>query len=88
MNGQEEREVREREMELFEEELSTVVKIPTEDKLVEAYEERALVMSPWAVDNLVQESMAQLPEDLTQEQREDIHDVMYEAIATALDNAR
>ena len=88
MNGQEEREEREREMELFEEDLCLVSKVPMEEKIVAAYEERVEVLSPWEIDGLVQEAMAQMPEDLTQEQREAVHDVMFEAITTALDNAR
>jgi hypothetical protein len=88
MGGHEEREILEREMELFEEELCPVDKVPFEDKIIAAYDERAEVLSPWELENLVQESMAQLPDDLTQEQREDIHDVMFEAITSALDTAR
>lgn len=88
MSSREEQESRQREMELFEEELNAADRLPLEDKIVAAYDERSEVMSPWAIDSLVQEAMAQLPEDLTQEQREDVYDIMYETIATALDNAR
>lgn len=83
-----ERENMAKEMEVFEATMEEAERITTEDKICAAYEDRAALTTPWEIEELVQESLAQLPNDLSQEQIELIHDVMYETVTTAIENMR
>ena len=83
-----ERKKVEKEIEVFEATMEEVERVTTEDKICAAYEERASLTSPWEIEEMVQEALAQLPDDLSQEQTELIHDVLYETLTTAIENMR
>jgi hypothetical protein len=65
----------------------SVDKVSIEDKILLSHEEDNWGLSPWEVQEVVQEAMSQLPDGL-EEHVDLIFDVIYEAIAEALDRAR
>ena len=65
-----------------------VDKIPTEDKLIMAFEEeRSVVLEPWEIAEVVQSSLNNLPEGL-ENYVDSLFDVVYDAVSEALERAR
>ena len=64
----------------------TVDKVSIEEKILLSHEEDNWGLSPWEVQEVVQEAMAQLPDGL-EEHVDLIFDVIYEAVAEALSRA-
>jgi len=64
-----------------------VDKIPMEDKLIMAAEERLATLEPWEISEIVQSALRDLPEGL-EDHMGSLFDVVYDAIAEALDRVR
>lgn len=63
-------------------------KIPTEDKLIMAFEEElSVVLEPWEISEIVQGALNELPEGL-EDYVDSLFDVVYDAISVALERAR
>jgi len=65
-----------------------VDKIPTEDKLIMAFEEElSVVLEPWEISEIVQGALRDIPEGL-ENHVDSLYDVIYDAILEALERAR
>ena len=64
-----------------------VDKIPTEDKLIMAHEQESAGLAPWEISEIVQDALNGLPEELDNHV-DSIFDVVYDAVASALDKNR
>lgn len=67
--------------------MPTMDKMSIEEKLLLSHEEEVGGLSPWEVQEVVQEAMTQLPDGL-EEHVDLIFDIIYEAIAEALERSR
>ena len=64
-----------------------VDKIPMEDKLIMAHEEESVGLEPWEISEIVHGALRALPEDLDAHV-DSIFDIVYDAVAVALDKTR
>lgn len=65
-----------------------VDKIPTEEKIIMSHEaEQTLGLEPWEISEIVQGALNELPEGL-EDHVDTLFDVVYDAVAEALDRAR
>ena len=63
-------------------------KIPTEDKLIMAFEEELqVILEPWEISEVVQGALNELPEGL-EDYIDSLFDVVYDAISEALERTR
>ena len=61
--------------------------LSTEEKLLMAHE-APIELAPWEMQEIVQEAMAELPNELNVEQVDVVFDVIYDAISEALERVR
>lgn len=68
----------------------TMEKIPMEEKILAAAEERqrALDLEPWEISEVVQNAMRELQDLVDSENVDVVFDVIYDAVSEALSRAR
>ena len=64
-----------------------IAPLSTEEKLVLAHE-GPVELAPWEITEIVQDAMANLPQELNVEQVDLVFDVIYDAVSEALEHVR
>lgn len=64
--------------------LDLVDKVPTEDKIMAAYEGPSAGLEPWEISEITQSVMSKLPESLRTDDVDILFDLIYDAITEGI----
>ena len=67
--------------------IELVDKVPTEDKILAAYEAESKTLEPWEISEIVESAMSTLPDELG-DYVGDVFDAIYEAVADTLERVK